>query len=58
MTLEANKESMENLSLQFESIILLEICKSQDLAKDFGGTASKAEKKICQSKIVWIVSYI
>ena len=55
MTLEANKESMENLSLQFESIILLEIRKSQDLAKDFGGTASKAEKKICQSKIV---SYI
>ena len=33
----------------------LEIRKSQDLAKDFGGTASKAEKKICQSKIV---SYI
>ena len=31
---------------------LLEICKSQDLAKDLGGTASKAEKKICQSKIV------
>ena len=55
MTLEANKESMENLSLQFESIILLEIRKSQDVAKDFGGTASKAEKKICQSKIV---SYI
>ena len=34
---------------------LLEIRKSQDLAKDLGGTASKAEKKICQSKIV---SYI
>ena len=33
----------------------LEIRKSQDLAKDLGGTASKAEKKICQSKIV---SYI
>ena len=29
--------------------------KSQDLGKDLGGTASKAEKKICQSKIV---SYI
>ena len=29
--------------------------KSEDLAKDLGGTASKAEKKICQSKIV---SYI
>ena len=28
----------------------LEIHKSQDLAKDFGGTASKAEKKICKSK--------
>ena len=28
----------------------LEIRKSQDLAKDFGGTASKAEKKICKSK--------
>ena len=27
----------------------LEIRKSQDLAKDFGGTASKAEKKICKS---------
>ena len=35
--------------------LLLEIRKSQDLAKDLGGTASKAEKKICQSKIV---SYI
>ena len=34
---------------------LLEIRKSQDLAKDLGGMASKAEKKICQSKIV---SYI
>ena len=33
----------------------LEIRKSQDLVKDLGGTASKAEKKICQSKIV---SYI
>ena len=33
----------------------LKIRKSQDLAKDLGGTASKAEKKICQSKIV---SYI
>ena len=42
-------------SITFETIILLEIRKSQDLAKDFGGTASKAEKKICQSKIV---SYI
>ena len=28
----------------------LEIRKSQDLAKDFGETASKAEKKICKSK--------
>ena len=28
----------------------LEIRKSQDLGKDFGGTASKAEKKICKSK--------
>ena len=28
----------------------LEISKSQDLAKDFGGTASKAEKKICKPK--------
>ena len=36
-------------------VSLLEIRKSQDLAKDLGGTASKAEKKICQSKIV---SYI
>ena len=35
--------------------LILEIRKSQDLAKDLGGTASKAEKKICQSKIV---SYI
>ena len=35
--------------------LYLEIRKSQDLAKDLGGTASKAEKKICQSKIV---SYI
>ena len=36
--------------------VKLEIRKSQDLAKDLGGgTASKAEKKICQSKIV---SYI
>ena len=42
-------------SVTVESIILLEIRKSRDLAKDFGGTASKAEKKICQSKIV---SYI
>ena len=25
-------------------------CKSQDLAKDFGGTASEAEKKNCKSK--------
>ena len=33
----------------------LEIRKSQHLAKDLRGTASKAEKKICQSKIV---SYI
>ena len=24
--------------------------KSQDLAKDFGGAASKSEKKICKSK--------
>ena len=31
-------------------IVLLEIRKSQDLAKDFAGTASKAEKKICKSK--------
>ena len=31
---------------------LLEIRKSQDLAKDLGGTASKTEKKICQSKNV------
>ena len=38
-----------------KDIIILEIRKSQDLAKDLGGTASKAEKKICQSKIV---SYI
>ena len=30
----------------------LKIRKSQDLAKDLGGTASKAEKEICQSKIV------
>ena len=30
--------------------LILEIRKSQDLAKDFGGTASKAEKKICKSK--------
>ena len=29
---------------------ILEIRKSQDLAKDIGGTASKAEKKICKSK--------
>ena len=29
----------------------LEIRKSQDLAKDFGGTASKAEKEICKSKM-------
>ena len=28
----------------------LKIRKSQDLAKDFGGTASKAKKKICKSK--------
>ena len=28
----------------------LEIRKTQDLAKDFGGTAGKAEKKICKSK--------
>ena len=28
----------------------LEIRKSQDLAKDFGETASKAEKEICKSK--------
>ena len=28
----------------------LEIRKSHDLAKDSGGTASKAEKKICKSK--------
>ena len=28
----------------------LEIRKSQDLAKDFGATASKAEKKICKTK--------
>ena len=28
----------------------LEILKTQDLAKDFGGTAGKAEKKICKSK--------
>ena len=27
----------------------LEIRKTQDLAKDFGGTAGKAEKKICKS---------
>ena len=33
----------------------LEIRKLQDLAKDLGETASKAKKKICQSKIV---SYI
>ena len=39
----------------FRNKWLLEIRKSQDLAKDLGGTASKAEKKICQSKIV---SYI
>ena len=32
------------------SHILLEIRKSQDLAKDFGGMASKAEKKIRKSK--------
>ena len=31
-------------------LLLLEIRKSQDLAKDFGGTASKAEKTICKSK--------
>ena len=30
---------------------ILEIRKSQDLAKDFGGTASKAEKEICKSKM-------
>ena len=48
-------------SFSFKPIIThysLEIRKSQDLAKDLGGgggTASKAEKKICQSKIV---SYI
>ena len=35
--------------------VILKIRKSQDLAKDLGETASKAEKKICQSKIV---SYI
>ena len=34
----------------WEAMVLLEIRKSQDLAKDFGGTASKAEKKICKSK--------
>ena len=33
-------------------ISILEIRKSQDLAKDLRGTASKAEKKICLSKIV------
>ena len=37
-----------NMASHFSS--LLEIRKSQDLAKDFGGTASKAEKKICKSK--------
>ena len=42
-------------SLSTVSATLLEIRKSQDLAKDLGGTASKAEKKSCQSKIV---SYI
>ena len=45
----------ENLSGALETNNELEIRKLQDLAKDFGGTASKAEKKICQSKIV---SYI
>ena len=35
--------------------LVLEIRKSQDIAKDLGVTASKPEKKICQSKIV---SYI
>ena len=33
-------------------IVVLEIRKLQNLGKDLGGTASKAEKKICQSKIV------
>ena len=32
--------------------LILEIRKSQDLAKDLGGTANKAKKNICQSKIV------
>ena len=47
----------DSCSINFEHLqsILLEIRKSQDLAKNFGGTASKAGKKICQPKIV---SYI
>ena len=34
----------------FIVLMQLEIRKSQDLAKDFGGMESKAEKKICKSK--------
>ena len=41
----------ENSGVEFKRDDL----RTQDLAKDLGGTASKAEKKICQSKIV---SYI
>ena len=37
---------------RLDFLIIREIRKSQDLAKDLGETASKAEKKICQSKIV------
>ena len=44
-----NHRVLTNQIARSISIILLEIRKSQDLAKDFGGTASKAEKKICTS---------
>ena len=44
-----------NQSARTILVTLLEIRKSHDLAKDLGGTVSKAEKKICQSKTV---SYI
>ena len=42
------------LQSRLEHKQILEIRKSQDLAKDLGVTASKAEKKICQSKL-WAI---